>query len=517
VLQDLSAAFKKKTILAPQPPKKCVTSKNKQEIPTASRWAQANSSRRDSSTELQELNGFSPSPIVPNNFFMFLGYFTHNFSVSSSSFPVPQTARIVGTICENFIMTKFASLVSIGTAMGKPNKGKKPSTETAKKSTKDKDPLGPKNQGKDLAHHKECKDRPQGAGSTTSTAKATDLPPPSRSASATTTSSSSGLGETALDKARKAAASIKLKAVIATTKWPSSALAEAAPAFSKPPTYTAENAPLDTLAPTATPGSSRTGEFSGSTKWHQVKAALATASMTPEQAAIINVVTAKTATAVLASAARARKAAKEILQAKDEAEAKKVTIDPMAPIMPPPLPPLPPNPLPRAPRKVPEQSTTRKPEATATRTASTVAWLASTMLTASSASSRWVPPLQKLRGVTSSEPRREDIKKKKEEDFRVALAPAAAPLAPGGPPSPPPPLPPPSPAAAPSAPDNNGGETEDLSSMEMDEEEKGTESTVADDAAAVAAMPWSAPGSQEIGADDKPLEAMDIGLETLTS
>jgi hypothetical protein len=40
---------------------------------------------------------------------------------------------------------------------------------------------------------------------------------------------------------------------------------------------------------------------------------------------------------------------------------------------------------------------------------------------------------------------------------------------------------------------------------------------VEDDAASVAAMPWLAPGSQEIGADDKPLEAMDIGSETLPS
>jgi hypothetical protein len=54
---------------------------------------------------------------------MFLGYFTHNLSTSSSSFPVPKTARIVGTICENLniIVTKSASLVSIGITMGKPN------------------------------------------------------------------------------------------------------------------------------------------------------------------------------------------------------------------------------------------------------------------------------------------------------------------------------------------------------------------------------------------------------------
>jgi hypothetical protein len=63
VLQDLSAAFEKKDNFGPPAAKNCVTSKNKQEIPTASRWAQANSSRRDSSTELQELNGFSPSAI----------------------------------------------------------------------------------------------------------------------------------------------------------------------------------------------------------------------------------------------------------------------------------------------------------------------------------------------------------------------------------------------------------------------------------------------------------------------
>jgi hypothetical protein len=88
------------------------------------------------------------------------------------------------------------------------------------------------------------------AGFRISTLKATDLPLPSRSASATTTSSSSGLGKTALDKARKAAASIKLNAVVAATKWPSTALGEAteaAPAFSKPPPYTAENAPPATL------------------------------------------------------------------------------------------------------------------------------------------------------------------------------------------------------------------------------------------------------------------------------
>jgi hypothetical protein len=267
---------------------------------------------------------------------MFLGYFTHNLSTSSSSFPVPKTARIVGTICENLniIVTKSASLVSIGIAMGKPNKGKKPFKETEKKATKDKDPTGP-NQGKDPqrsnladvaawndAHHKECKDGPQGAGSATSAAKATDLLPPSRSASATTTLSSSGLGETALDKARKVAASIKLKAVVAATKWPSSALseaAEAAPAFSKLPPFAPENAPPASLASMATSGPPRTDELSGSTNWHQVKAALATASMTQEQAAIINAATAETATAVLASAARARKAAKEIAQAKEEA------------------------------------------------------------------------------------------------------------------------------------------------------------------------------------------------------
>jgi hypothetical protein len=129
-----------------------------------------------------------------------------------------------------------------------------------------------------------------------------------------------------------------LKAVVAATKWPSTTLAEAAeaaPDFSKPLPYKAENAPPATLttSPSAASGSPRTGEFSGSTNWQQVKAALATASMTPEQAAIINAATAETATAVLTSAARAKKAAKEIAEAKEETEAKKVTLDPLAPIM----------------------------------------------------------------------------------------------------------------------------------------------------------------------------------------
>jgi hypothetical protein len=183
-------------------------------------------------------------------------------------------------------VTLFASYVSIGIAMGKPSKTKRATEEPPKKSTKDKDPKGPKTQGKDPqrssnladvaawndAHHQERKDGPHGTGSTSSTSKATDLPPQSRSALATTTSSSSRLGETAMDKARKAAASIKLKAFIAATKWPSTALAEAAEAalaFSKPPPYTAEDAPPATLttATSASPGSLRTGEFSGSTNW----------------------------------------------------------------------------------------------------------------------------------------------------------------------------------------------------------------------------------------------------------
>jgi hypothetical protein len=108
---------------------------------------------------------------------------------------------------------------------------------------------------------------------------------------------------------------------VSAIKWPSSALAEAteaAPAFSKPPPFTAENAPLASLTPTVTSGTLRTGELSGSTNWHQVKAALATASLTPEQAAIIKADTAETAMAVPASAARARKAANEIAQAKEE-------------------------------------------------------------------------------------------------------------------------------------------------------------------------------------------------------
>jgi hypothetical protein len=70
-----------------------------------------------------------------------------------SPFPLPHPLSIKQQgseqFCENFIVTCIASHVSIGNAMGKPNKGKKPSKEPTKKSTKDKDPKGPKSQGKD--------------------------------------------------------------------------------------------------------------------------------------------------------------------------------------------------------------------------------------------------------------------------------------------------------------------------------------------------------------------------------
>jgi hypothetical protein len=63
---------------------------------------------------------------------------SRTFSLFPHPHPLSLKPRGLEQFCENSIVTYFASPVSISNAMGKPNKGKKPSKEPTKNSTKDK-------------------------------------------------------------------------------------------------------------------------------------------------------------------------------------------------------------------------------------------------------------------------------------------------------------------------------------------------------------------------------------------